>query len=199
MSECKSAEYNFYAMLSRMKYINRWGLMRNTITENIAEHSLDTAVLAHSLAVIGNTYFGRKIDVQRVVVLAIFHDAPEIITGDLPTPVKYYTPEIRQAYQQVERTAIDQLLTSLPEELQNTYLEILDPQQEEEELWRYVKAADKMSALIKCVEEKRMGNMDFERAESATLEHIHALHMEEAEYFIEHFLPAYSLTLDEQA
>ena len=191
--------YNFYAMLSRMKYINRWGLMRNTISENIAEHSLETAIIAHSLAVIGNTYYGRNINAERVALLAMFHDTTEIITGDLPTPIKYFAPEIRDAYKDVEKTAMNEMLTSLPCELQSEYRGILGIEEEDRELWNYVKAADKLSALIKCIEEKQMGNMDFVKAEQSTLEHIHELNMEEAEFFIESFLPAYSLTLDEQA
>lgn len=190
---------NFYAMLSRMKYINRWGLMRNTITENIAEHSLETAIVAHSLAMIGNKYFGKNIDANRVAVLAMFHDSTEIITGDLPTPVKYFAPDIREAYKKVEETAANNLLNGVPDKLRDEYEGILKESEEERKLWKYVKAADKISALIKCVEEKRMGNLDFEQAEKATLAHIEELNMEEADYFVENFLPAYSLTLDEQA
>lgn len=190
---------NFYAMLSRMKYINRWGLMRNTITENIAEHSLETAIVAHSLAIIGNKYFGKNIDANRVAVLAMFHDSTEIITGDLPTPVKYFAPDIREAYKKVEETAANNLLNGVPDKLRDEYEGILKESEEERKLWKYVKAADKISALIKCVEEKRMGNLDFEQAEKATLAHIEELNMEEADYFVENFLPAYSLTLDEQA
>lgn len=190
---------NFYAMLSRMKYINRWGLMRNTITENIAEHSLETAIVAHSLAMIGNKYFGKNIDANRVTVLAMFHDSTEIITGDLPTPVKYFAPDIREAYKKVEETAANNLLNGVPDKLRDEYEGILKENEEERKLWKYVKAADKISALIKCVEEKRMGNLDFEQAEKATLAHIEELNMEEADYFVENFLPAYSLTLDEQA
>lgn len=191
--------YNFYAMLSRMKYINRWGLMRNTINENIAEHSLDTAFIAHSLALIGNRFFGKQIDAERVAVLAMFHDTTEIITGDMPTPVKYFAPEIREAYKKVEYAAVDQLISNLPDELRADYESILRVSDGEEGLWLYVKAADKLSALIKCVEEKRMGNSDFEKAEIAALEFAHNMHMEEVEYFIEHFMPSFSLTLDEQA
>lgn len=182
-----------------MKYINRWGLMRNTISENIAEHSLDTAIIAHGLAIIGNTYFGKNVNAEHIAVLAMFHDTTEIITGDLPTPVKYFAPEIRDAYKQVEHTAMNQLLTALPSEMNSVYRGVLDMDSGSEEELRYVKAADKLSALIKCVEEKRMGNTDFEKAEQATLEAIHKLNMEEAQYFIDKFLPAYSLTLDEQA
>lgn len=192
-------EYNFFAMLSRMKYINRWGLMRNTISENIAEHSLETAIIAHGLATIGNTYFGKNVDADHIAVLAMFHDTTEIITGDLPTPVKYFAPDIREAYKEVEKTAMNQLLTALPDEMNEIYRNVLDVENGDEISLQYVKAADKISALIKCVEEKRMGNTDFEKAEQATLEAIHSLNMEEAEYFLEKFLPAYSLTLDEQA
>lgn len=190
---------NFFAMLARMKYINRWGLMRNTIFENIAEHSLDTAIIAHGLAVIGNTYFGKHLDEERIAVLAMFHDTTEIITGDLPTPIKYFAPEIKVAYKNVEAAAGNKLLLALPREMRPVYKPILLGEEDEAELWKYVKAADKISALIKCVEEKRMGNMDFEQAEKATIEAIHELKIEEAEYFLETFLPAYSLTLDEQS
>lgn len=189
---------NFFAMLSRMKYINRWGLMRNTINENIAEHSLDTAVIAHGLAVIGNIYFGKKLDAERIAVLAMFHDTTEIITGDLPTPIKYFAPEIKRAYKNVERYAGEQLLSTLPEEMQGEYRAVIIAEEAEKENWRYVKAADKLSALIKCVEEIAMGNADFAQARESTYQAVRGLHMEEADYFLEHFLPAYALTLDEQ-
>ncbi len=190
--------YSFFAMLSRMKYINRWGLMRNTITENISEHSLEVSIIANALAVINNIYFRGTINPDRAAVYAIFHDAPEIITGDLPTPVKYFAPEIREAYKTVENTAIDKLLNSLPEELRPVYGKILKEENQEPEYRRMVKAADKISAFIKCVEEKRMGNRDFEQAEQATLQAVRELHLQEADYFIEHFMDSYSLTLDEQ-
>ena len=194
-----SAIKNFFAMLARMKYINRWGLMRNTITENIAEHSLDTAIIAHGLAVIGNTYFGKNLVEERIAVLAMFHDTTEIITGDLPTPIKYFAPEIRVAYKNVEAAAGTKLLMALPREMRPVYQPLLHEDEEEKELWRYVKAADKISALIKCVEEKRMGNKDFEQAERATIDAIRTMNMPEADYFLENFMPAYSLTLDEQS
>lgn len=192
-------EQNFYAMLSRMKYINRWGLMRNTINENIAEHSLDVAVIAHGLAVIGNKYFGKNINSERVAVLSMFHDTTEIITGDLPTPIKYFAPEIKTAYKDVEAFAGKQLLSTLPPELESEYRDIILPSPDEKELWRYVKAADKLSALIKCVEEIAMGNMDFVRAKKSTEQAVRDMNMEEADYFLDHFLHAYSLTLDEQS
>lgn len=190
--------YSFFAMLSRMKYINRWGLMRNTISENISEHSLEVGIIAHALAVINNVYFNGSINPDRMAVYAIFHDAPEIITGDLPTPVKYFAPEVRDAYKIVEDTAIDKLLNSLPEEMRPIYSDILNENKQEPEYHQMVKAADKISAFIKCVEEKRMGNMDFQQAERATLQAIQELHLQEADYFIEHFIGSYSLTLDEQ-
>lgn len=195
----KMENYNFFAMLSRMKYINRWGLMRNTISENIAEHSLETGMIAHALAVINNVYFNGDINPDRVAVYAIYHDVPEIITGDLPTPVKYFAPEIREAYKVVEETAVNRLLDSLPNKMRSFYEEILDENEIEDEYRRLVKAADKISALIKCVEEKRMGNLDFIQAEESTIKAIQELECREADYFMEKFLGAYSLTVDEQA
>ncbi len=192
-------ENSFYAMLERMKYINRWGLMRNTITENIAEHSLDVAIIAHSLAIIGNLYFDKTIDVERVAVLAMFHDTTEIITGDLPTPIKYFAPEIKTAYKDVEAFAGKQLLSTLPEEIASYYNDIIIPNKEEKELWKYVKAADKISALIKCIEELNMGNMDFAEAKKSTELAVKGMEMKEVDFFLENFMPAYSLTLDEQS
>ena len=190
---------NFFSMLSRMKYINRWGLMRNTINENIAEHSLETAIIAHALAVIGNTYFHKSLNAERIAVLALFHDTTEIITGDMPTPIKYFAPEIKSAYKNVEKYAGEQLVSTLPKEMQNEYRGMIIGGEEEQENHRYVKAADKISALIKCVEEFSMGNADFAQAKESTYQAVKALCMEEADYFLENFLPAYSLTLDEQS
>ncbi len=189
---------NFFAMLSRMKYINRWGLMRNTINENIAEHSLDTAILAHALAIIGNIYFHKNLNAERIAVLALFHDTTEIITGDMPTPIKYFAPEIKNAYKNVEKYAGEQLISTLPKEMQGEYQKVMIEEETERENHKYVKAADKISALIKCVEELAMGNADFIQAKESTYQAVKALHMEEADYFLENFLPAYSLTLDEQ-
>lgn len=185
-------------MLSRMKYISRWGLMRNTIKENIAEHSLETAFIAHGLAVIGNTYFGKDIDENAVAVIAMFHDTTEIITGDMPTPVKYFEPGIKEAYKKVEKEASKKLLSSMPEEMTKRYEVIFKAEAENQEIYRYVKAADKLSALIKCIEERKMGNADFKSAEEITLKLVKDMNMEEVDYFIEHFLPSYSFTLDEQ-
>lgn len=191
--------YNFFAMLSRMKYINRWGLMRNTIHENIAEHSLETGMIAHALAIISNVHFGGNINPDRIAVYAMYHDVPEIITGDLPTPVKYFAPEIKESYKVVEQVAVNKLISSLPEEMRDIYRNILDENAISEDDRKIVKAADKISALIKCVEEKRMGNLDFEKAEKSTIDSIKALQCREADYFMEKFMGAYSLTVDEQA
>ena len=189
----------FFAVISRMKYINRWALMRNTINENISEHSLETAFIAHALALIRNRKFGGSVNAERVALLAMYHDATEIITGDLPTPVKYYNKEIRTVYGEIERNATEQLLGYLPDYLQDDYRDLLNAGDADKELWQLVKAADKISALIKCLEERRMGNDDFQSAEKATLAAIHAMDLPEAELFLKEFIPAYSLTLDEQA
>lgn len=188
--------YNFFALISRMRYIGRWGLMRNTFQENIQEHSHMVAVLAHALAVIRREIYGGEIDPGQVAVLALYHDAPEIFTGDLPTPVKYYNPEIRDAYKEVEAMSARKLLALLPEELQGAYLPLLseDP---ESELHAIVKAADKLSAYIKCVEELKAGNHEFRQAAEQTLETLNASPLPEVGYFMEHFLPGFSLTLDE--
>lgn len=186
---------NFFGMLARMKYINRWGLMRNTINENIAEHSLEVAIIAHALAIIGNTYHGKNLNAEHIAVLAIMHDTTEIITGDLPTPIKYYAPEIRDSYKKVEKIAAQQLIAELPEEMQPEYEKIL--KEEKNEDWKYVKAADKLSAYIKCIEERNMGNTDFINAEETLKKSVDDMNMEEAEFFLEKFLPSYTMTLDE--
>ena len=186
---------NFFGMLSRMKYINRWGLMRNNINENIAEHSLQVAIIAHGLAVIGNKRFGRNLNAEHIAVMGIMHDTTEIITGDLPTPIKYYAPEIRDAYKKVENIAANQLLKELPEDMQEAYEDILIEDDSME--WKYVKAADKLSAYIKCIEEKNTGNTDFAKAEDTIRKALEDMQMEEIDVFIEEFLPAYVMTLDE--
>ncbi|MCD7741800.1 MAG: 5'-deoxynucleotidase [Ruminococcus sp.] len=189
----------FFAVISRMKYINRWSLMRNTITENISEHSLETAFIAHALALIRNRRFGGSVNAERCALLAMYHDATEIITGDLPTPVKYYNPEIRSVYAEIEDEAANQLLSYLPEDLRDDYRPLFTETEEDAELWRLVKGADKLSALIKCIEERGMGNEDFASAEKSTIDSVHALKLPEAEVFLEEFIPAYMMTLDEQA
>lgn len=188
---------NFYAVLSRMKYITRWSLMRNTRQENLMEHSYETAVIAHALAELTNTRFGGHVRADRCVLLALYHDASEILTGDLPTPIKYYNPAIRDAYKQVENVATQKLLSKLPEDLQSAYTAAFYAESDEEEA-RLVKAADKISALIKCVEECGQGNREFEKARIANEEAIRAMGIPAADCFLEEFLPAYALTLDEQ-
>ena len=188
---------NFFAMISRMKYIERWALMRNTLNENICEHSLNVAMIAHCLGIINNIYFNGDINADRLAVMGMYHDATEIITGDMPTPVKYYSPVIRNAYKEVESVAKDELLTGIPEEMRDVYGPLLLDTEEEKELWQYVKAADKLSAYIKCIEEMRMGNKDFEKAYESIKTIIDEMEMPEVKYFVEKFMPAYMLTLDE--
>lgn len=189
----------FFAMLSRMKYINRWGLMRNTRSENICEHSLEVALVAHALATIGNKKFGKSYDPQRAALLAVLHDAPEIITGDMPTPVKYHSEEIRKAYGEVEDMAVEHLVSMLPPELRDEYREIMTMGgQADQALKPLVKAADKISAVIKCVEERRSGNRDFSKAEQTITKAIQEMGLPEADYFMEEFLPSYGLTIEEQ-
>ncbi len=181
-----------------MNYINRGGLMRNTIPENISEHSLETAFIAHVLALYRNVRFGGNVDPERTALLAMYHDVTEIITGDLPTPVKYYDEEIRNRYGKVEESAKEKILSYLPDDLREHYRSLMGKTDEEAELWQLVKAADKLSALIKCIEERNMGNSDFAAAEQSTLNAIHEMKLPEAEEFIREFLPSYGLTLDAQ-
>lgn len=185
----------FYAMISRMKYIDRWALMRNTEAESLMQHSYEVAVLAHALCVLGNTRCGMDLDADRAAVIALYHDASEILTGDMPTPVKYYSDEIRDAYKHVEHIATEKLLDMLPEDLRPAYTEALAP--EDAVLKRIVKAADKLSALIKCIEEAKAGNKEFDKAYESTLASIHALECEPAEVFLRDFIDSYSLTLDQ--
>ena len=189
-------QHPFFAYLSRMRYINRWGLMRNTFQENIQEHSHMVAVLAHALAVIRRDVLGKKADPGLAAAAALYHDAPEILTGDLPTPIKYYSPDIRDAYKQVEKVSADKLSAMLPEELRGAFAPLLredyDP-----DTRALVKAADKLSAYIKCVEELKAGNAEFRQAAEQTLEALKGYGLPEVDYFMEHFLPAFGLTLDE--
>ena len=186
---------HFFAYVSRMRFIQRWALMRNTAPENVQEHSHQVAVLAHALAVIRNEKFGGTVDPGAVAVAALYHDASEILTGDMPTPIKYDNPAIRKAYKDVEAVAEGKLLAMLPEELQAVYAPILTPT--DPEVIRLVKAADKLSAYIKCVEELKAGNNEFRQAAAQTAAAMDAMRLPELDYFREHFLPSYSLTLDE--
>ena len=188
---------SFFAMVNRMKLIDRWALMRNTSKENIAEHSHSVAVIAHALALIGNKKFGQNYDASRAALLALYHDTTEVITGDMPTPVKYYNDEIKNVYKDIEHIAGERLLNMLPEEFKDDYRSFFEAEESDKALWALVKAADKISALIKCIEEHRMGNLEFETALSAQENKINAIDLPEVKYFSEHFLPAYYLTLDE--
>ena len=187
--------YNFYPMIARMRYINRWGLMRNTQTENIQEHSHMVAVLAHGLAVIQNEKFGGQVDPGQVAVAALYHDASEILTGDMPTPIKYDNPDIQFAYKQVEAVAEAKLLSMLPEDLRPAYEEaitIVDP-----EVKALVKAADKLDAYLKCVEEVKAGNAEFKKAKEQTYAALCQNPIPALRYFMDHFLEGFELTLDE--
>ena len=186
----------FYALLGRMRYITRWGLMRNTFSENIAEHSYQTAVLAHALALIRRDVLKLPTpDPDRCAVAALYHDASEILTGDLPTPIKYYNPEIKTAYKQVERVAGERLLNMLPPELRARYEH--DVLEDDEALSPIVKGADKLSAHIKCLEEQKAGNTEFDTAARQTWEAIQAMERPELNWFVEHCLGAFALNLDQ--
>jgi len=186
---------NFYAVMSRMKNIYRWGLMRNTKTENLSEHSFEVAQIAHALAIINNKRFGGNIDPNFTAVAAMYHDSSEIITGDMPTPIKYYNDEIKGAYKQIEAAAEKQLREMLPDDFKEDFLKIYSP---DDETKRLIKAADKISALIKCTEELNMGNREFLEAEKSTLKAIKAMRLPEADVFMKEFMPGFSLSLDEQ-
>lgn len=193
--------HSFFALMGRMKYITRWALMRNTHPENLADHSHETAVIAHALALIGNRKLGRHYNAERAALLGLYHDAPEILTGDMPTPVKYHDAEMKRAYRPVEEKAQNTLLEKLPDYLMEDFRAILtgaDAPEEDAQLRRLVKAADKICAVIKCIEEAKAGNTEFVQAEKSTRRLLEGLGCEEAEIFLREFLPAYSMTLDEQ-
>ena len=197
------AQSHFLALLSRMKYIERWALMRSSRPENLSEHSLEVALIAHMLCVIGNVRFGRSLDAERAALVALYHDASEIITGDMPTPVKYHDGTIRDAYKAVERGAEESLVATLPDDLRPALEDVFWPadDSDEDELYlrRLVKAADKISALIKCVDEARSGNAEFRSAEGTCREAVEAMAEELPEVgdFLREFLPSYGATLDE--
>lgn len=186
---------HFYAILSRMKYIKRWGLMRNTREENLSEHSLEVSLIAHALAVISNKRLGGNIDANAVAVSALFHDTSEILTGDLPTPIKYHNPEIKKAYKKIETIAEEELIGMLPDDMQDVFEDIYTP---DENVKKFIKAADKLSALIKCIDERNMGNKEFKSAEEAALKALESMNMPEVEIFMAEFLDSFSMTLDEQ-
>jgi len=186
----------FYALLSRMRYIARWGLMRSSIPENLQEHSHMAAVLAHALGIIRREVFGVPCDADRLAALALYHDASETLTGDLPTPIKYHDASIRTAYKSVEKIAVEKLQKLLPVELQDAYQDYLSPPVEDDSL-PLLKAADKLCAYIQCVEERKAGNHEFLSAERQTLAALHDMNLPELEYFMKNCMPAFELNLDE--
>ena len=192
-------DYNFFATISRMKYIERWALMRNTYPETLSEHSLEVSMIAHALCTIGNVRYGKSLDASKAAVIGLYHDASEIITGDMPTPVKYYNQKIKDIFHSIEDEACQKLLGQLPEDLRGSYEDLFFPGEAEAYLWKLIKAADKLSALIKCMEEEKTGNREFVKARESTEEMVRVLSQElpEVEDFVREFLPAYAKTLDE--
>ena len=188
---------HFFAYLSRMKYIQRWSLMRNVVQENIQEHSLQVAMIAHSLAVIRNKFYGGELDADRIAVIALYHDISEVVTGDLPSPIKYFNPDIRSAYKQIESRAEGQILSLLPESLYDEYHRLILKDGKRKDFKQIISAADKLSAYIKCLEEINAGNMEFSKAKKAIWETIVKMDLPEVDYFIKHFIPSFELTLDE--
>lgn len=188
---------HFFAYLARMKFINRWGLMRNTNPENIQEHSLQVAIIAHSLAVIKNRLFNGRVDPERTATLALFHDVGEVITGDLATPIKYFNPKIKTAYDEIDVIARQRLFDMLPEDLMPDYESLFFPTKADLEHWQLVKAADKICAYLKCVEEMKAGNQEFSRAEKTIRAELVRMDIPEVTFFVEQFVPSFSLTLDE--
>lgn len=188
---------HFFAYLSKMKFITRWGLMRNTWRESLQEHSLQVAMVAHALAVVRNRYFGGEVDAARAALLGLYHDAGEVIVGDLPSPIKHFNPTIRQAYGEIEATARRRLLEMLPEDLRPEFAPLFGAGPDDAELAPLVTAADRICAYLKCLEERRAGNREFAEAERTVRRSLEALQQPEVAYFLEHFIDSFSLTLDE--
>ena len=188
---------NFFAFISRMKYINRWGLMRNIKDENVSEHSLDVAVIAHALTIIQKKRLNMDVNPEKTALYAIYHDASEIFTGDMPTPVKYFNHVIKTAYKEVELNANKKLLNLLPVDFYDDYEPVLIPREEDTEIWKTIKAADKISAYIKCIEEEKSGNKEFLKAKQSIFNEISNMDREDVKIFMNEFLDGYSLTLDE--
>ena len=186
---------NFLAYISRMKYIKRWGLMRSSREENVQEHSLQVAMFAHCLALIENKRYGGKLDPQHVMAIAVYHETGEVITGDLVTPIKYYNPQITQAYKEVEKVAEETMISMLPEEFQVDYRELIQPKDEYEA--KIVKAADTLAAYAKCIEELKTGNIEFAKAKETVLTRLHEMKMPCVEDFLREFMPGFEVTLDE--
>lgn len=190
-------KFPFFAMISRMKNITRWSLMLNSHKENLSEHSLETAAVAHALVVIHNRRFGGSLNAERAGMLGVYHDFPESLTGDMPTPVKYNNKALRDAYKSVEENACRTLLGMLPEDLEEEYSPFFFREEGDKELWKFVKAADKICALTKCIEEKKAGNTEFDKAAVSIKKAILDFELPEAQCFLEEFLPSFALTLDE--
>ncbi len=192
-------EYNFYATVSRMKYIERWALMRNTRAENLSEHSLEVSMIAHALCIIGNERYGKSLDADYAALVGIYHDASEIITGDMPTPIKYYNRSINEAFKSIEDEANRKLLKQLPEDISKHYEKYFFKPEDKEYEWQLVKAADKISALIKCLEEEKTGNREFVVAKNTTEKTVSKLSEElpEVRDFISECMDAFTKTLDE--
>jgi 5'-deoxynucleotidase len=189
---------HFFAYLSRMKFIRRWGLMHSTHPENVQEHSLRVALIAHALALTRNRLFGGSIDADRVAALALYHDASEVLTGDLPRPVKYFNPDIEQAYHRIETVARRTLLDMAPEPLRADYRVLLGVDEGADRAAReLVEAADKLCAYVKCLEEVAAGNPEFSRAEAVLRRTVESMALPEVRYFLETFVPSFKLTLDE--
>ncbi len=188
---------HFFAYLSRMKFIQRWGLMHHVHKENIQEHSLQVSMIAHALAIIKNRLFEGDVKPERVAVLAMYHDASEVITGDLPTPIKYFSPKIKDAYKEIEKIANERLLELLPDAIQQDFDSIFFAKPEDEAHWQLVKAADKISAYLKCLEEIKAGNQEFLHAKQMLRQSVNAFKLPEVKYFVKHFVPSVKLTLDE--
>ncbi len=188
--------YHFFAYMNRMKYIRRWGLMRNTKIENDMEHVFQTAMIAHAIALLGNARYERAYDAEHIAVLGMYHDASEVITGDLPTPIKHNNPAIKKEYHKLESIAQKRLLTMLSADIMPDYEPLIEPDETSEE-WRVVKAADKISAYIKCVEERSAGNREFEQAEVTTLAAIRKIDLPEVQDFMDEYVPGFGMSLDE--
>ncbi len=188
---------SFFALLFRQKYITRWGLMRNTTPESLSEHTAEVAAIAHALATIGNTLYNKSYNVGKITEMALFHDATEVFTGDMPTPVKYFSKEMRSGYALIEEQAAEKLLSKLPKELENEYRALLCPAESDAESERIVKIADKLAAYIKCLTEVAGGNREFSSAAKTTKAALDKYDSPELAYFNENFLPAFTLTLDE--
>jgi 5'-deoxynucleotidase len=188
---------HFFAMMARMKYIERWALMRNSDKENVSEHSLEVSMIAHALAVIGKVRFGSDLNEERVALLGLYHDSTEIITGDMPTPIKYLNSGMKGAFREVEEMAAEKLLDMLPEDLREYYEPFFHRQETDGKLWYLIKGADKLSALIKCIHERKTGNSEFLSAEESLRKTLKLMGLREVDVFMEELLPSYERTLDE--